>query len=63
MDAPNRTPLSVVHFTPDIRAGADARIATQALVHPADGQVVDAVRVTVRGLTTKVPPPDLVAPR
>jgi uncharacterized protein YfaS (alpha-2-macroglobulin family) len=28
----DRTPLSVVHFTPDMRAGADARNATQALV-------------------------------
>ena len=28
----DRTPLSIVHFTPDTRAGADARDATQALV-------------------------------
>jgi penicillin-binding protein 1C len=33
------------------------------LVRPADGQMVDAVRVTVRGLATKVPPPDLAASR
>ena len=46
-----------------VRWALAAGVHEIALVHPADGQVVDAVRVTVRGLATKVPPPDLVAPR